>query len=561
MTRVWFSLVLVTAVALSTMLRLSAQRSGTTPEAARAAQPGERAAAARPMRLETQSSADIRQWDHTVDRLVRDGALRLRARRPDTLLSGREHERFDQYVKGVRIHGADVARQTEGGTTVSLFGTVYDAAGIEIAPTLSAADARGVIGRLAERELPASYEPELVLLPQDGGPLVLTYRGRVFTARGPMIYFVDAHTGALAHAYSNLQSQSTIGIGTGVLGDTKQKKMSVNRSSGGFRADDQLRPPRLVTFDLKGDLIRTLGFLTGLVRLSDSDLAFDADNEWTDGAVVDAHAYVGWVYDFFYRQFGRRGLDNRDLEVVSIVHPVNREDIDSHTDETIGIFYLNAFYAGDGVMVFGEGLPASRRDPDGRQWNYLAGGLDIIAHELTHGVTDFSSNLIYENESGALNEAFSDVMGIAAEFYFQPRGTGPMQADYLMGEDVISPGGVRSAQDPSAYGDPDHYSVRYTGKGDNGGVHINASIGSHAYYLAIEGGTNRTSGLSVTGVGAANRSQIDRVFYRAFTQLMPTDATFATARAVTLQAARDLYGVTSNAARAVAEAWTAVGVD
>lgn len=114
--------------------------------------------------------------------------------------------------------------------------------------------------------------------------------------------------------------------------------------------------------------------------------------------------------------------------------------------------------------------------------------------------------------------------------------------------------------DPGALGDPDHYSKRFVGSDDNGGVHINASIVTHAFYLAIEGGTNRTSGLSVQGVGGANREQIEKTFYRAFTQLLPANATFAVARAATIQSAQDLYGGGSAAVRAVTQAWTAVGV-
>jgi thermolysin len=115
--------------------------------------------------------------------------------------------------------------------------------------------------------------------------------------------------------------------------------------------------------------------------------------------------------------------------------------------------------------------------------------------------------------------------------------------------------------DPQAYGDPDHYSRRFTGTTDNGGVHINSGIPNQVYYLAVEGGTNRTSGLSVQGVGAANREQIERVFYRAFTQMLPANATFSVARAATIQAARDLFSANSNAERAMTQAWTAVGVN
>jgi thermolysin len=211
-------------------------------------------------------------------------------------------------------------------------------------------------------------------------------------------------------------------------------------------------------------------------------------------------------------------------------------------------------------MVYGEGLPAGVTI-DGQTWDFLSGALDIVAHELTHGVTEYTSNLVYRNESGALNESFSDMMGTSAEFFFQPPGSGLLKADYLIGEDVIRPGGLRSMANPGAFGDPDHYSKRFLGTNDNGGVHTNSGIPNQAFYLAIEGGTNRTSGSSVQGVGGANRQQIEKVFYRAFTELLPSNATFAVARAATIQSARDLYGAGSPAERAVTQAWTAVGVD
>ena len=158
-------------------------------------------------------------------------------------------------------------------------------------------------------------------------------------------------------------------------------------------------------------------------------------------------------------------------------------------------------------------------------------------------------------------------MGTSVEFFYQPVGAAIGQADFLIGEDSIrAPGaaglvGIRSMINPIAFGDPDHYSIRFTGTGDNGGVHINSGIANHAFYLAIAGGTNRVSGLSVTGVGVANIEQMEKVFYRAFVFLMPANATFATARAATIQAARDLYGATAPVVNAVTQAWTAVGVN
>jgi thermolysin len=220
----------------------------------------------------------------------------------------------------------------------------------------------------------------------------------------------------------------------------------------------------------------------------------------------------------------------------------------------IDSFFANAAYLGDGIMYYGDGLPPNVTY-FGQRYNYMSGGLDVVAHELTHGVTDYSSALIYRNESGALNEAFSDIMGTAVEFFQQPD-----KADYLLGEDVVTPGGIRSMQNPTAYGDPDHYSIRYTGSQDNGGVHINSGIANHAFYLAIEGGRHRLGG-TVQGVGGANRLQIERVFYRAFTSFLTPSATFSQARAATIQAARELYGSGSAVETAVVQAWNAVGVN
>jgi bacillolysin len=247
-----------------------------------------------------------------------------------------------------------------------------------------------------------------------------------------------------------------------------------------------------------------------------------------------------------------------------MVHPVRRADFNIYFS-TFPTLFSNAFYAGNGLMVYGVGLPAGFLQA-GRSWNFVSGALDIVAHELTHGVTDFTSRLIYLNESGALNEAFSDIMGTSVEFLYQPPGDGLLRADYVCGEDVVRgvtnpTNGVRSLASPTTYGHPDHYSQRRLGTDDNGFVHSNSGIANHAFYLAIEGGTHRLSGVVVEGVGGNNREQIERVFYRAFTQLMTANANFALARAATIQAARDLYGSGSAVERAVTQAWTAVGVN
>jgi thermolysin len=510
--------------------------------------------------VEARSATELRDWDRRLNGMIRTGELRLRDMRNDTLMKGRRHERSDQYYRGVRVFGGDVARQSrDGGLTESAFGTIYEGIDIDPSPAIDEEQARTA---LADRGLDTSGAPELVILPLGGSTpdvvrYALAWRFRVKTRNDSRQVFIDAVTGATLLDFSDRKTQTAVGRAQGVLGDTK--KISVRSTTGQFVTADELRPPAIQTYDMRGNPDRVDDVLLGRVTLATADLASDSDNNWSDGAVDDAHVYAGYTYDYYFKRFGRHGLNNADIHVQNMVHPVRRGDFFRFVDD-FPEYFVNAFYDGDGVMVYGEGLPAGLT-LGGQTWDFLAGALDVVAHELTHGVTEYTSNLIYRNESGALNESFSDMMGTSAEFFFQPPGNGPLKADYLLGEDVVRPGGLRSMENPGTYGDPDHYSKRYLGTEDSGGVHTNSGIPNHAFYLAIEGGTNRTSGLTVQGVGGGNRDQIEKVFYRAFTQLLPSAATFAVARAATIQAARDLYGSGSPAERAVTQAWTAVGVN
>jgi bacillolysin len=507
--------------------------------------------------IQTQSPTERRAWTSRIDAMLRSGELRLRQTRDDPMLPDRTHERADQYYRGVRVFGGDVARQLRGGATESVFGTIYEGITLDPSPRIDDDRAREILAARVGHDIDDRTAGELVVLPLDGGGYTLAWRFRVVSHADTRQYFIDARTGATVLDYSDRKTQAAVGRATGVLGDSK--KISVRSASGQFQTRDDLRPPTIETYDMKGDPVRTDNFLIGRVNLSSNDLGADSDNDWSDGAVGDAHIYAGYTYDYYFKRFGRKGLNNADIRMQNLVHPVHRSDFQIYIDDYED-YFVNAFYDGGGVMVFGEGLPPNVT-LGGQNWDFLAGSLDIVGHELSHGVTEYSANLIYRNESGALNEAFSDMMGTSIEFFFQPAGNGALRADYLIGEDTIRPGGLRSLADPATFGDPDHYSRRYTGSEDNGGVHTNSTIPSHAFYLSIEGGTNRTSGLSVPGVGANNREQIEKIFYRAFTQLMPANSTFSVARAATIQAARDLYGSNSAAERAVTSAWTAVGVN
>lgn len=522
-----------------------------------------------PSQSDAAALATLRAWDQYVTAMERDGSLTTMDRIADAQVAGRTHERLLQRHRGVRVFGGELTRQRNGfGQTVSIFGTVYDRVDVSPVPAVSRAAARTAIGLaggggLIDLGPGEEADVELVILPTHGESGTLVWMGRAWSTTDGLVHrvFVDARTGAVVDRYMDTWTQTPpanarIGIGTGVYGD--QKKVSVRADGSQYQAMDLYRPGSNRTYDMLGDPARTQRVFTNQQPLTDtSDLASDADNTWTSAAVVDAHAYAGFTYDYFFRKFGRQGLSGTNVTIRSIVNPARPEQA-----STLGgqypLFFNNAAYYGSGYIAYGVGSATAAGAITTRNF---ATALDIVAHELTHGVTAYSSRLIYQNESGALNEAFSDIMGVCVEFANQPLGNGPRLADWNAGEDVsLSGSPFRNFVTPSARNHPDHYSVRYTGTGDNGGVHINSSIANHAFYLAVMGGTNRVSQVTVTGVGFSNLNQMEQIFYRAFTQMLTPSSDFKAARAATLQAARDLYGVNSAAEQALIQAWNAVGV-
>ncbi len=530
-----------------------------------------RGSAQQPAHLSVQATdlPQLRTWDAFVADELRTGDLRLRSVVIDPLLPTRVVERFDQFHSGVQIWGADIVRDSEGGVPQSIFGEIASPdLTLPTDPTLSVEDARVALLRLGGTNALLLVGPELVISRLDSGDYRLAYTA-VISGNGDVIRaFVDAQTGRELVRYSEIHRQQAVGTGTGVLGD--QKKLSVENDAGTYIAFDRHRPPIIQTFDMQGKLWLAKMLANDQLPSPSRYRANDADNVWTDVAVVDAHVHVSWTYDYFYKRFGRSGIDGKNGPINIMANAVTQQGYLTLPPQDRN-WAVNAFWCSScgpsrqGLMFFGNGIP-SNYTLGGRSWTYFAGALDIAAHELTHAVTASTSGLIYRNESGALNEAFSDIMGTSVEFYYHPPGNGVGQADYLSGEDIVravSPGtrdGIRSMANPGLYGDPDHYTKRYLGTGDRGGVHINSGIANHAFYLAIEGGVNRTSGLAVQGVAATNREQVEQVFYRAFTTLLPRSATFSMARAATIQAAGDLYGTGGTVQHAVTQAWSAVGV-
>jgi bacillolysin len=489
--------------------------------------------------------AEVPAMAQQVDAMLRSGSLALSRTQRDGQIPGRIHERMNQYHAGVRVFGGQLVWQKDAGQVLSVTGNVYDEVDVDVSPALSADDAARRALAVAAPGARVAGRIELVILPL-ADRYVLAYYLHVRGATGRATLdamFVDARTGAIVLRYSDLRSESEVALGIGTWSD--QKKMSVESAAGTNRAVDRLRPFGIRTYDVNFD------FDSWNFYLADTDafLATDADNEWRDGAVVDAHAYAGYTYDYYFKEHGRRGLDDDNLVAINFVHFLPQSD-----------GYSNAFYDPvDNSMNYGDG--------DGVDFTYFSSALDVVSHELTHGVTDFSSQLIYLNESGALNEAFSDVISAGVEWYFQEPGRGRLRADWLEAEDVFIRfgGAIRSFENPASLGDPDHYSVRClppvcTEDYDNGGVHINSNIVDHAFYLMVQGGTNRVSGQRVAGVGTANIGHIESIFYRAFVFYLVPSSSFHDAREATLRAAQELFGSGSTEESMVRQGWDAVGV-
>ncbi|WNB94007.1 M4 family metallopeptidase [Bacillus sp. NEB1478] len=340
-------------------------------------------------------------------------------------------------------------------------------------------------------------------------------------------YFIDAATGEVLSRYNNMDEVSgtnATGTGVGVLGDSKTLNLTL--SSGKYYLQDNTRGNGILTYDMKNRTFLPELFLPGTLYSSTDNVL----NSTYERAFVDAHYYAGVTYDYYKNTFGRNSYDNKGAQIKSSVH-FNKN-------------YNNAFWNGS-QMVYGDG--------DGTTFTSLSGGIDVVAHELTHAVTENSSNLVYQNESGALNEALSDIFGTLVEYQSNNN------PDYEIGEDVYTPAttgdALRSMSNPAKYGDPDHYSVRYTGTGDNGGVHTNSGIINKAAYLLSEGGTHY--GVTVTGIG---RAKLGAIFYRMNTSYLTSSSNFSQSRAAAVQSATDLYGAASPEVTSVNLAFNAVGI-
>jgi Zn-dependent metalloprotease len=281
---------------------------------------------------------------------------------------------------------------------------------------------------------------------------------------------------------------------------------------------------------------RTVYDAEGSETLPGKKVHSEKDAPARDATVNRAHAGLGATFDLYLKAYGRHSIDGVGLPLIATVH--------------YGEKYDNAFWNGE-QMVFGDG--------DGRLFLDFTIPVDVIGHELTHGVTQHTANLDYYGQSGALNESVSDVFGSLIKQYTLGQGAG--DADWLIGAGLLGPDvhgeALRSMKAPgTAYDDPDLGKdpqpatmdgyVRTSQ--DNGGVHINSGIPNHAFYRVA------------TALGGNAWERAGQIWYDVLTGGdLQTDAQFADFARLTVAAARARYG-DGDEHQAVLKAWEQVGV-
>ncbi|MBM7551494.1 M4 family metallopeptidase [Thalassobacillus pellis] len=395
----------------------------------------------------------------------------------------------------------------------------------------------------APEELVSPPETELVLYPFEE-EVYLAYKVNLnFLGEKPGNWFVyiDANNGQVIDKYNALMHANGFirasGSGIGVLGDhrklhiTHKNDKQTGEGTKFYLYDNSHQGLEgIFTYDLKNQW--GAGELAFPGKLYSNESASFKDEY--DEAAVDAHYNSEEVYEYFLEEHDRNSIDGEGMAIKSTVH--------------FGENYNNAFWNGE-QMTYGDG--------DGEFFIPLSAGLDVAAHEMTHGVTSHTAGLRYRFQSGALNEAFSDIFGALVD-----------KEDWEVGEDIMADAAkasgrtsLRSLSNPSKYPVGEEYVPYGDGSGmypshmdeyydlprelDNGGVHINSSIINHAAYLTGE---------------KIGKDKLGQIYYRALTVYLTPNSDFSNARSALIQSAEDIYGEGSPEAQATAYGYDQVGI-
>ena len=479
---------------------------------------------------------------------------------------GFRHQRLIQIYRGIPIVGADLSVHFDnGGIPYEVNGRFISGITLDTKPSINSnqAIASAVADFVNKRGFPQAKtveQPQLVIYAMSNPPQ-LVYQLVISDDPTRMYrYWVNAKTGSVIDAMNQvccILPPSSKGMPATIKGTILAGEGGRVLSFSGWSENQvyYMYSPTSYNYVFNNDgATSSPPFPNGSSAYPDAGTyAHRTSTDWgtSDPNEVSVAANIAYTMNYFKTVHNRNSVDDAGVIVPTVSH--------------FGQNYVNAFWSGGtpGYMAFGDG--------DGSTATCLA-TLDVCGHEVAHGVTQYTAGLIYKNESGALNESFSDIFGANVEFNFQADNRNgypnkkPGMADWLLGEDCwLSSTALRDMRNPansatvgSGGEQPSKYKGKhwYTGTGDNGGVHYNSGVQNFFYYLLCEGGTGTNDGISyrVTGITITNAR---RVAYRALTVYCSKSTDYKAVRNAWISAAQDLNSTWVSSVKA---AWDAVGV-
>ncbi|HEU5057652.1 MAG TPA: M4 family metallopeptidase [Kofleriaceae bacterium] len=431
--------------------------------------------------------------------------------------AGLRHVKLQQTYLGVPIVASEIIVHASDDTFVGFNGYVTrNLDGFDVNATVSGDQALDIARRdYSSDSLVYSRETSrLAILPRpvEGADLVwqIELRHDVQPGHGPgrWHYFIDARAGTIVKKFDGLHTleQASGPGGNARVSRTWSAQLDVESDDGEFVMDTE----RQETRDLEGE--------------EDGGEAFRAPalDQFDDPDINDAHGHTEIALDMMRDWMGRVSIDDNGFKIISRVHVGENVDI--------------AWWDGE-FTNYGDSNPDVRYP--------RPGALDVVAHEMNHGFTEFHSGLVYENESGGLNESFSDVAGTLAEFY---RGNG---TDMLIAEDiyVAADGAHRDMCQPASRGSIQHLDDYEDGHE----VHSSSGIGNRAFCLAVGRYRASTGASPVAAVQA-----MGQVWYTANAAYWTSGTTYLEACRGTVDAAR-ARGLASDVVKGIADSWADVG--
>lgn len=485
---------------------------------------------------------------------VRDAQAEFTAKGVESDSIGFRHVRACQKYKGLKVFGGEViVHFNKSGEAYQVNGRYAPDIAVDIIPGLAPEEVADLAAQdlagLGKSDVAVAVDPELVIFAYQSQPRLayaLTMTADLENANA-WRYWIDAQDGKVLMRYNDVKSVDISGAiltGEGGATNTVHDCQAEGGTNYLYRTSNW--------FWLVANTSTNTNYVDHASPSGALYIAFRTNTTW----IPEDRTEMSAAYNFdliqnYYRNVQGRQSYNGSNGIVGVF--VHYEDPD-WTD--------NASWQGGGLVLIGEG--------DGVVASGMA-VMDVCGHEFTHGVTEYSANLIYAYEPGALNESFSDIFGASIEFNSQPDGRTnypgkvPGTADWLMGEDCwLSSTALRDMRAPtntatvgSGGEQPNHYKgpYWYYGSMDNGGVHYNSGVQNYFFYLLSEGGTNVYNGTTtvVAGIGVSNAAQ---VAYRALAVYCYEFTDYAEIRAAWISAAQDLN---PSWVASVVQAWEAVG--